>query len=66
MCAGAIAHARIARLYFGASDPKSGGVTVGRACLIMRNRIIVPRSMMESERMNLGALLRAFFQGKRH
>ncbi|MEP5151558.1 nucleoside deaminase [Planktotalea sp.] len=29
MCAGAIAHARIARLYFGASDPKSGGVTVG-------------------------------------
>ena len=29
MCAGAIAHSRIARLYFGASDPKSGGVTVG-------------------------------------
>jgi tRNA(adenine34) deaminase len=29
MCAGAIANARIARLYFGASDPKSGGVTVG-------------------------------------
>lgn len=29
MCAGAIAHARIARLYFGAADPKSGGVTVG-------------------------------------
>ena len=29
MCAGAIAHARLRRLYFGASDPKSGGVEVG-------------------------------------
>lgn len=29
MCAGAIANARIARLYFGAEDPKSGGVTHG-------------------------------------
>jgi len=29
MCATAIAHARIARLYYGASDPKSGGVEHG-------------------------------------
>ena len=29
MCAGAISHARIARLYYGASDPKGGGVTHG-------------------------------------
>ena len=29
MCAGLIAAARIARLYFGASDPKSGGVLSG-------------------------------------
>lgn len=29
MCAGAIAQARIARLYFAASDPKSGGVLHG-------------------------------------
>lgn len=29
MCAGAIGHARIKRLYFGASDPKSGGVLTG-------------------------------------
>ncbi|MGY6703492.1 nucleoside deaminase [Roseinatronobacter sp.] len=29
MCAMAISHARIARLYFGASDPKSGGVIHG-------------------------------------
>src|SRR3546814_17318558 len=26
MCAGAIAHARIARLYYGADDPKGGAV----------------------------------------
>lgn len=29
MCAGAIAAARIERLYYGASDPKSGGVAQG-------------------------------------
>ncbi len=29
MCAAAIAAARVGRLYFGASDPKSGGVMVG-------------------------------------
>lgn len=29
MCAGAIAAARIARLYYGAADPKSGGVAHG-------------------------------------
>ncbi|CAH0353232.1 MAG: tRNA adenosine(34) deaminase TadA [Sphingobium sp.] len=29
MCAGAISHARIARLYYGASDPKGGAVDHG-------------------------------------
>lgn len=29
MCAGAIAHARIARLYYGADDPKGGAVDSG-------------------------------------
>ncbi|OAO05093.1 tRNA adenosine(34) deaminase TadA [Parasphingorhabdus sp.] len=29
MCAGAIAHARIRRLYYGATDPKGGGVASG-------------------------------------
>jgi len=29
MCAAAISHARIARLLFGAADPKSGGVLHG-------------------------------------
>lgn len=29
MCAAAISAARISRLYYGADDPKSGGITVG-------------------------------------
>ena len=29
ICAGAISAARVARLYYGAADPKSGGVAVG-------------------------------------
>ena len=29
MCAAAISYARIGRLYYGASDPKSGGVAQG-------------------------------------
>jgi cytidine deaminase len=29
MCAAAISNARIGRLYYGASDPKSGGVAQG-------------------------------------
>jgi tRNA(adenine34) deaminase len=29
MCAGAVAHARIARLYYGADDPKGGAVAHG-------------------------------------
>ncbi len=29
MCAGAISHARLRRLYYAASDPKSGGVAHG-------------------------------------
>ena len=29
MCAGAISHARVARVVYGASDPKSGGVAQG-------------------------------------
>jgi tRNA(Arg) A34 adenosine deaminase TadA len=33
MCAGAISAARIRRLYFGASDPKSGGVEHGARVL---------------------------------
>src|SRR3546814_7872474 len=37
MCAGAISHARIARLYYGASDPKGGAVEHGGRIFIQRS-----------------------------
>ena len=40
MCAAAIAAARVARLYYGAADPKSGGVVHG---FLRRSAVILPR-----------------------
>jgi len=65
MCAGAIVHARIARLYYGASDPKGGAVEHGARvfeqdqCL---HRPEVYHGMGESE---AAALLRDFFRARR-
>ena len=65
MCAGAIAHARIARLYYAAPDPKGGAVAHGArlfdqpGCL---HRPEVYCGMGESES---AALLRGFFQERR-
>jgi tRNA(adenine34) deaminase len=65
MCAGAIAHARIARLYYAASDPKGGAVEHGarvfehKQCL---HRPEVYSGMGESESAEL---LRSFFKAKR-
>jgi tRNA(adenine34) deaminase len=65
MCAGAIANARIARLYYAASDPKGGAVEHGARvfdqpqCL---HRTEVYSGIGESE---AAALLRGFFAGKR-
>ena len=65
MCAGAIAHARIARLIFGAYDPKGGGVDHGARVFdrpTCHHRPEVIGGMMEEE---CGAILQAFFQAKR-
>lgn len=65
MCAGAIAHARIARLYYGASDRKGGAVEHGARvfeqdqCL---HRPEVYGGMGEDE---AAQLLRAFFGERR-
>lgn len=65
MCAGAIVHARIARLYYAASDPKGGAVEHGARvfenaqCL---HRPDVYTGMGEAE---AGELLRAFFRERR-
>lgn len=65
MCAAAISAARIGRLYFGAADPKSGGVTVGARVFSHPQCHHVPEiydgiGAEEAER-----LLKGFFAGKR-
>lgn len=65
MCAGAISHARIARLYYGASDPKGGGVTHGARVFAhdtCHHRPEVYDGLGASE---AGALLKAFFALRR-
>jgi len=65
MCAGAIAHARIARLYFGASDPKGGAVEHGPRFFTQptcHHRPEVYGGIGESE---AAALLREFFAARR-
>lgn len=65
MCAGAIAHGRLARVYYAAPDPKGGGVARGARvfeqaqCL---HRPEVYAGMGESES---AALLRDFFRARR-
>lgn len=61
MCAGAIAHARIARLYYGAPDPKGGAVVHGPRLFdqpTIHHRPEVYDGIMASDG---AALLRAFF-----
>ncbi|MBN8816631.1 MAG: nucleoside deaminase [Sphingomonas sp.] len=65
MCAGAIVHARIARLYYGASDPKGGAVEHGPALFAqptIHHRPDVYGGIGESE---AAGLLREFFAGRR-
>lgn len=65
MCAAAIAFARIARLYYGAADPKSGGVGQGPRIFAhaqCHHRPEVYDGIGEAES---AALLREFFAAKR-
>jgi tRNA(adenine34) deaminase len=65
MCAGAITHARIARLYYAASDPKGGGVEHGARVFAhptCHHRPDVTTGLGEAES---AALLRSFFAKKR-
>ncbi len=65
MCAGAISHSRIARLYFGADDPKGGAVVHGphlfaQATLHHRPEIYAGIAADES-----AAMLKDFFKKRR-
>lgn len=65
MCAGAIAHARIARLYYGAADPKGGAVEHGARVFAQptcHHRPEVYSGIGEGE---AAALLRDFFKQRR-
>lgn len=65
MCAGAIAHARIARVYYGASDPKGGAVEHGPRFFAQptcHHRPEIYSGIGEGE---AGALLRDFFAARR-
>mgnify|MGYP000075430008 CR=1 FL=1 len=65
MCAAAIAAARIARVYYGASDPKSGGVAHG-ACVFSHPQAHhapeVYEGIAEGE---CASMLKDFFSAKR-
>ncbi|MBK6706775.1 MAG: nucleoside deaminase [Sphingomonadales bacterium] len=65
MCAGAIAHARITRLYYGASDPKGGAVEHGPRLFeqpTVHHRPEVYGGICEEE---AAILLKKFFADKR-
>lgn len=65
MCAGAIAHARIRRLYYAAPDPKGGGVEHGARVFdqpTCHHRPEIYAGLGEAE---AAALLRDFFRTRR-
>jgi tRNA(adenine34) deaminase len=65
MCAGAIAHARIARLYYGAADPKGGAVEHGPRFFAQPTCHHRPEVFGGIGAGEAGAMLRAFFAGRR-
>ena len=65
MCAGAIAHARIARLYYGASDPKGGAVEHGARVFEQDQCLHRPEVYPGIGEEAAGDLLRAFFRERR-
>jgi tRNA(adenine34) deaminase len=65
MCAAAIALARVRRLYFGAYDPKSGGVEHGPRIFDQPTCHHRPEVYGGIDERRAGALLRAFFRARR-
>lgn len=65
MCAAAIGFARIARLYFGAEDPKSGGVVNGPRVLASPQVHHSPEIYEGIAEKEAAELLRSFFGEKR-
>jgi tRNA(Arg) A34 adenosine deaminase TadA len=66
MCAAAIAAARLARLYYGADDPKSGGVAHGARVFTHPQAHHVPEVYCGIGAEAASALLREFFGALRN
>jgi len=65
MCAGAISHARIARLYYAASDPKGGAVEHGARVFDHAQCLHRPEVYAGIGEAEAAELLRAFFRERR-
>jgi tRNA(adenine34) deaminase len=65
MCAGAIVHARIARLYYGASDLKGGAVEHGARVFDQPQCLHRPEVYAGIGAMEASGLLRDFFRERR-
>ena len=65
MCAGAIALARIRRLYYGAPDPKGGGVDHGPRFFTQPTCLHRPEVYGGLDERRCGALLKDFFAALR-
>lgn len=65
MCAGAIAHARIARLYYAASDPKGGAVEHGARVFDQPQCLHRPEVYTGIGEAEAAELLKGFFRERR-
>ena len=65
MCAQAIAFARLRRLYFGAADPKGGGVEHGARIFEQSTCHHRPEVVGGIQESRAAQLLRAFFEARR-
>ena len=65
MCAAALAAARIRRIYYGAADPKSGGVAHGARVFTHTQAHHVPEIYDGIAAQEAADLLRAFFAARR-
>ncbi|WP_255547955.1 nucleoside deaminase [Erythrobacter ani] len=65
MCAGAISHARIARLYYAASDPKGGAVEHGAKVFEQEQCLHRPEVYSGMGEAEAAELLRGFFKERR-
>jgi tRNA(Arg) A34 adenosine deaminase TadA len=65
MCAGAIAHARIARLYYATSDPKGGAVEHGARVFDQPQCLHRPEVYSGMGEAEAAEMLKGFFKGRR-